>query len=161
MNTYDHIQSRVYANDPDYDAFRGRLIAEYTVERVDKRRNCTIRTTYEVIDIGRPDPVSPVDPDAQMGPESLGYDRLAAVRAAHARARVVAEERKQRVHDALVAYLQEHGPQPIKTLLDVTEYQGKTAMRAHLASCPETFVRLREIPGIWGLVGIHDRRTNE
>lgn len=156
MNTYDHIQSRVYANDPSYDAFTGRVAYQHTVTGI-TLDGWKVRHTVEYIDIGKADPVRPVDPDAQMGPESLGYDRLAAVRAAHARARVVAEERKQRVHDALIAYLQEHGPQPIKTLLDVTEYQGKTAMRAHLASCPETFVRLREIPGIWGLIGIHDQ----
>lgn len=156
MNIYNHIQSKVYANDPDYDKFTGYVTERFAREWTDKG-GTRWRKITTIINLGRPDPVSPVDPEAQMGPESLGYDRLAAVRAAHARARVVAEERKQRVHDALVAYLQEHGPQPIKTLLDVTEYQGKTAMRAHLASCPDTFVRLREIPGIWGLVGIHDQ----
>jgi len=133
VNTYDHIQSRVFANDNDYDAFRGRVVAEYTVERVDKRRNCTIRTTYEVIDIGRPDPVSPVDPDAQMGPESLGTDRDS-IRAAM---EAVQENKAKRTAELLAQLadaFDRHGPMTaydVGMRLGVAGARALAVLRAH------------------------------
>lgn len=140
MNIYNHIQSKVFANDPDYDALHGRLVAEYTVERVDRRRNCTIRTTYEVIDIGRPDRVRPVDPDAQMG-----------------------SERFAEMHMAVVAYLRQYGPTHMRAMADDLEY-AKTTL--------DEFVRQREgrvfckvgnvgRAVLWGLVGIHDKGSEQ
>lgn len=62
-----------YANDPAYDALHGRLVGEYTVKRVDAKRNCTVWTTYEVIDLGRREAIAPCDPDAQLSDELLPY----------------------------------------------------------------------------------------
>ena len=156
MNIYNHIQSKVFANDPDYDALHGRLVAQYTVERVDRRRNCTIRTTYEVIDIGRPDRVRPVDPDAQMGSERLSYDDTQTV---ENRARRRASERFAEMHMAVVAYLRQYEPTHMRAMADDLEY-AKTTL--------DEFVRQREgrvfckvgnvgRAVLWGLVGIHDK----
>lgn len=65
-----------FTTDPQYAAFTGRVVHEYTVRREDKRRGCTIFTTYQVIDIGRSDPVIPADPDATIvheGPHAIGF----------------------------------------------------------------------------------------
>lgn len=160
MNIYNHIQSKVYANDPDYDAFHGRVVAEYTVERVDRRRNCTIRTTYEVIDIGRPDRVVPVDPDAQMGTERLSVrDNTASTSKAQEAWRAAARLRDEAMLGEVRSYLQQYGPSHVAAIRNDLGYAQTTLgvfLKRHNGSVFCQVGKVGNAP-IWGLVGIHDK----
>lgn len=152
MNIYNHIQSKVYANDPDYDKLSGYVTRQYQVEWTDTN-GTRWRKTCTTINLGKADPVSPVDPDAQMGAESLNYDRSASLDAAYEQVRILTEQRKQRAHIALVAHLQAHGPQTIEALLGLTEWEIVATLRNYMRSQPAVFVRLYKSPAVWGLVG--------
>ena len=152
MNIYNHIQSKVYSGDKDYNAFCGRVAYRHTVTGI-TLDGWKVRHTVEYIDVGRPSPVSPVDPDAQMGAESLNYDRSASLDAAYEQVRILTEQRKQRAHIALVAHLQAHGPQTIEALLGLTEWEIVATLRNYMRSQPAVFVRLYKSPAVWGLVG--------
>lgn len=76
MSVFESITGNPYTIDPDFAVMRGRVVGKQTVEHVDHRRNVTIRTTRTLIDIGRPDPIEPADPDrtiAHEGPQALGF----------------------------------------------------------------------------------------
>lgn len=151
MNTYDHIQSKVYANDPDYDALHGRLVAEYTVERVDRRRNCTIRTTYEVIDIGKPPPVAPVDPDKAMQPETNFRERSAPVAAMAGKQRAKAQRAALLVEKLTAAFV-EHGPMCAYDVAVIVGAAGATALKV-LRAHREHFEFFGGKAARWGLHG--------
>ena len=152
MNIYNHIHSKVFANDNDYDALHGRVVAEYTVERVDKRRNCTIRTTYEVIDIGRPDRVQPADPDAQMEAERLSYEgeRL------NQRKR---DERHAIMQMDVTRYLRQYGPSHMSAMANDLEYAKTTLDEFVRQREGRIFCRVGNVGRavLWGLVGVHDK----
>lgn len=142
----------IYANDPDYDAYHGRVVGEYTVKRTDRRRNCTIWTTYEVIDVGRGMEVEPADADSMI-------DELEAWREADELNRdetgITSAERVALAQQAIAAYLLTH---PLTKLVDLVEPSGMSRdwVRKHLLSLQgDRYVRVRHGNiDFWGLVDI-------
>lgn len=151
MVAIERLTGTAYAGDKDYDAFYGRLVGEYTVKHVDKSRNCTVWTTFEVIDLGRADRPVVADADAQLAPETLDYD-LHITAAAAAGIKRAKAEREAALLPAIEACLQEHGPlstkQLRKKLGGIWPSRLIDLMRKH----PDKFKYL-PAPRVWALDG--------
>lgn len=138
-----------FTNDPQYAAFTGRVVHEYTVRREDKRRGCTIFTTYQVIDIGRSDPVLPADPEATIGyegPQALGFRPCKHGNTAE----LIAEVRE------LLAL------RPLNcTEIAIATGNGRNRIQKLFVNQPDGFVVvLRGINGnVWGLEGVTYREV--
>jgi hypothetical protein len=135
----------------EYDLLRGRVIGEYTIERRDRRRNCTIWTTYEVIDLGRAEDVAPADYDAQLADEFL-YDDEAVSSYAQS-IDLNREQRHEAAKERIVAYMQEHGPVPLEDLCAVGGWKKRPSVKEHLVRYPEVYLCFWENPQVWGLHG--------
>jgi len=61
--------SKPYANDRDYDAFRGRVVAKYVTKLGITDDGYVIGRVTRVIDIGRADPIVPCDPELAIADE--------------------------------------------------------------------------------------------
>lgn len=151
MNIYNHIQSKVYSGDDDYDKFSGYVTKTYTVEWEDSS-GTRWRKTCQVINLGRPDRVPPADPDALMGAERLSYEG----ERPNQRKR---DERHAALAMDLTRYLRQYGPSHMTAMASDLDY-AKTTL--------DEFVRQREgrifckvgnvgRAVLWGLVGIHDK----
>jgi hypothetical protein len=135
----------------EYDLLRGRVIGEYTIERRDRRRNCTIWTTYEVIDLGRAEDVAPVDYDAQLADEFLYDDE--SHKAYYQSIVLNREQRHEAAKERIVTYLQEHGPVPLEDLCEVGGWKKRPSVKEHLVRYPEIYLCFWENPQVWGLHG--------
>jgi len=153
MNIYNHIQSRVYSGDNDYDAFRGRVAYQHTVTGI-TLDGWKVRHTVEYIDIGKADRVRPVDPDAQMGAERLSYDgeRI------NQRKR---DERHAIMQMALVRYLRQYGPSHMSAMASDLEYAKTTLDEFVRQREGRIFCRVGNVGRavLWGLVGVHDKES--
>lgn len=163
MNTLETTAGRAYAGHPDYDVLRGRKVGEFTVERKDKRRNCTIWTTYEVIDLGRSEPVTP-NPDAALVDEQLpGEGNSKAVIAAVEAMRQQKTERDAKMLADIAAHLQASGPDHVKSISEAIERNRGAVLRT-LREHKDMFVKMPmkvRVHHRWGLVGIHDTQNTE
>lgn len=151
-------RSNAYANDPAYDALTGRVVGEYTVTR--KGQGCTIITTYEVIDIGRADRVTAIDPDAAIADEPwarnmAGNRDSSAARAAN---RARGEASRAALRKLIADYLAAHGP-AIPSVIAASIGVPYRAMSLRLLGDEGIdFVRVGRVikASVWGLVGVHD-----
>lgn len=153
MNTLERTTGNAFANDPAYDSLTGYVTHCTDIVGI-TRDGWKVRHVVTVINLGRPDRVMPVDPDAQMQPEQLDYEF------ANDGLKAMYEEKKSRMAErdaqamaALVDYLKEHGPQRYDTLLALTEWDHFTSLRRHLNRYPDVYVKLNVDPVIWGLPG--------
>jgi hypothetical protein len=137
----------------EYDNLTGYLTRTYTVEWED-RQGTRWRKTCQVINLGRPDRGIPVDPDGQLGEEDLPEPvSVLYLQRAQAAAKKAAMLRDERSMSKIVAYLKEHGPQPLDVLLGVSEWAGKMQVRDHLQKHKDIYVKFYLKPVIWGLHG--------
>lgn len=146
------IHGSAFTRDVDYSAFRGRLVGQYTVERHDERRNCTIRTTYEVIDIGRADPLPPADPDAQLGIEPWEADSEPFVTAVRGKKDALAE-RDGLLMASVKAHLADYGESSVRIIAENVG-ASSNAVTNHLRKHTGVYVYLGGPRGLWGLVGV-------
>jgi hypothetical protein len=63
---YESITGNAYTTDPDYSAFTGRVVRTISTTFYDPTLGAWIKRTCEYIDIGRADPVVPVDPESMI-----------------------------------------------------------------------------------------------
>jgi DNA-binding transcriptional ArsR family regulator len=147
-------------NSTTYDpyAFTGNLVATYTVTREDKRRNCTIRTTIEVIDVGRPDPIPPVDPDAMIDVDESEDDAPKPV----AKRR---PPRKGGVREHICNHLQQHGAVTARELATELEMTHQAVSMHLMRNEGHLYVRVDVVKGggdkpsvLWGLAEIHSAK---
>jgi predicted transcriptional regulator len=120
-----HAGGSVYSNS-EFDLFTGRLVTEYTVTKP-LRNGGLLCKHVQVIDVGRSDPVTPVDPDGNLHRERLPahiirsstQEMINATNASHDKARI---ER----HAQLVAIIQEQGPVTLIKAGQLLNCQAKT-----------------------------------
>jgi len=150
MNTYDHIQSKAYANDDDYDKLSGYVTGQYTTEWTD-RGGTRWRTTVEIINLGKADRVQPVDPDASLGREHLGYDS-AKVAAAMEAMRQQTEARNVILVEKMQQHLAVSGPLSAYALGRAIGVAGARVLRV-LRQSQDMFVFFGGIDARWGVAG--------
>lgn len=149
----------------EYHKLTGYLVGTFTRQRYDKRRGCTITTTYEVVNLGRPERGTPVDPNEAIADDP--WERQPYFDAALAdNARKVYLEQLEARHRAvqlvLMAYLREHGKATVPKLAEVAG-RPKPWLSVHLAKFEGAiYVRLPKgkRSNYWGLVGLHDKEAN-
>jgi len=162
MNTYDHIQSKPYAGDPDYDKFTGYVTDQYTREWTDSS-GTRWRKVTTVINLGKADRVRPVDPEAQMGAERLSVrDNTASTSKAQAAWRAAARLRDEAMLGEVRSYLQQYGPSHVAAIRNDLGYTQTTLglfLKRHNGS---VFCRVGKVGNapIWGLVGIHEPKES-
>lgn len=143
---------------PEYDSLTGYVTKTYTMEWEDTSGN-RWRKTCTVINLGRPDRGTPVDPDALMVEESMPVERMASAVAQQKIAAAIAaqrEERHAKARKLLGAYMIEHGPSRLPDLLPAVREIGWTnlfSLREHINMFPETYLLYWGNPQMWGLHG--------
>lgn len=150
MNTYDHIQSRVYSGDKDYDELTGYVTGHYTTEWID-RGGTRWRTTVEIINLGRPDRVRPVDPDEAMQPDHTFRERFATAAAMAGKQRAKAQ-RSALLVEKITAAFAEHGPMCAYDVAVIVGVAGATALNV-LRAHREQFEFFGGKAARWGLPG--------
>jgi len=159
MNIYNHIQSKVYANDDDYDKLTGYVTHRYAREWTDSS-GTRWRKVTTVINLGKADRVAPADPDAQMGAERLAYDDVQTIAD---RARRRSGERFAEMHMAAVRYLRQYGPSHMSAMANDLEYAKTTLDEFVRQREGRIFCRVGNVGRavLWGLVGIHEPKGSE
>lgn len=142
--------NKVYTG-TEYDNCTGYLVGTYTRTYHDRRRGCTVKVEFEVINLGRPDRGIPVDPDVLLEDEPWELDAGLA-KAAEA-VRVASQARRDAADEKITAHLTEHGPSHLSELLPLTEWDGVWVLRRHLQAHPEMYQSFGFRTGMWGLVG--------
>lgn len=95
MNADIATYGRVYANDPDYDNLRGRVVTRHAVVGI-TRDGWKVRHEVTVVDFGKP-PAVEVDPDAAIADEGVDPDG----RLRRRRPKADTQETLDRIHDLL------------------------------------------------------------
>lgn len=152
MSIYEQAFGNAYAGDPEFDNLSGYCTAEYSYTWYDAVRNAYIRTTRTHINLGRADPGTPADPDANMQREYFDYDnpnRGNAVRAV----RRDAADRFLALRAQIQASLTEDGPASAARLADRLGGGIQIRVLDCLRRCPEFFVYRGGQFKIWSLVG--------
>ncbi|MCC7196416.1 MAG: hypothetical protein IT356_12755 [Gemmatimonadaceae bacterium] len=150
MNTYDHIQSRVFANDPDYDKLTGYVTDQYAREWTDSS-GTRWRKVTTVINLGKADRVRPVDPDEAMQPDHTFRERFAPAAAMAGKQRAKAQ-RSALLVEKITAAFAEHGPMCAYDVAVIVGVAGATALNV-LRAHREQFEFFGGKAARWGLPG--------
>lgn len=110
-----------------------------------------VKHTVQYIDIGKPAPITPIDPDAQMQPERFPVAGMAMALEGLQNAKV---ERFHALRDDVAACLREHGPASSVTITERLGNGAKERVLDVLRRNPQTFVFHGGQFAIWGLVGV-------
>lgn len=152
----DLYRGNAYANDPQFDAFTGRVAYQTSIIGI-TRDGYKVRCTRVYIDLGRAAPVSVGDPDEVLNTvEDLPHEPL--FRRKHTKK----TPRANALQDRIVDYMQKHGPTTIPLLSYEWGVVGQT-LQKHLDTrtgfvyCK---VGYRGGANLWGLVGIHDQEQS-
>jgi hypothetical protein len=138
MNADIATYGRVYANDPDYDTLRGRVVAHHEVVGI-TLDGWKVRHEVTVIDFAKPEPVKLVDRDALIADEGTNPD-------GHAR-----RDRGKRTQETLMLIRAMLTEKPLNTV-EIAAALGETVNRIKnlLRNHPSGFVVVAS--GITGFV---------
>jgi len=160
--------SKPYANDRDYDAFRGRVTYRGSVVGI-TLDGWKVRRTVTYIDVGRADAIIPRTGEELMEAERMPGDLRGAPQTNASRI-AAGKARRKAKRDCIIKLLRERGPLTCDEIAEELGYVAKTTREILEASRGASFdkvggVRVAGRRGgvpvpLWGLKGIHDTRKD-
>lgn len=157
MLTLEKTTGNAYTKDDEYAAFSGRVVQTFHTTYYDPKEGVWIKRTVEYIDVGRAEPVTPVDTDNAMTPDPWPQEtnNSEAARVANLRRKKAREDEMQA---NVIAYLRRYGPSHCHAISRDLELPYSTTNEHMRRFAERTYKKVGRvgIAVIWGLVGIHD-----
>ena len=166
MRLTESTAGKAHTTDEDYAKFSGQLVMTVSTTNYDPKRKCWIKRTYEYIDIGRADPVTPIDPDAELQYEKFERKCQSNLNweVARDRNKALGEAARAKRRDRIVEELREWGPSTLVQISESLSIPRATVNDLMQIYKGTTFCIVGKKSGsgqaaLWGLVGVHDKEA--